>query len=101
MPAGPGAVRERHSLCVIECKQPDMGKEPLPQAISQQIRNQGEDYIPKLFVFAQLLLGVAANDAAYGDDGDGGQVLGEVARTGRRQAGGHHGRKWRRWSTGP
>ena len=51
-------------LGVIECKRSDM-KEPLEQAISQQIRNQAEDYIPKLFVFSQVLLAVAANDAAY------------------------------------
>ena len=51
-------------LCVIECKQ--SGKDRLEQAISQHIRNQADDYIPKLFVFSQLLVGVAANDAAYG-----------------------------------
>ena len=57
-------------FAVIECKQPVLGgKEGLPQAISQQIRNQGEDYIPKLFTFAQLLVGVSKNDAAYGTTG--------------------------------
>jgi type I restriction enzyme R subunit len=55
-------------LCVIECKRSDM-KDPLDQAISQHIRNQAEDYIPKLFVFSQLLLAVAANDAAYATTG--------------------------------
>jgi type I restriction enzyme R subunit len=55
-------------LAVIECKRSDM-KEPLEQAISQHIRNQAEDYIPKLFVFSQLLLAVAANDAAYATTG--------------------------------
>ena len=54
-------------LCIIECKQ--SGKDMVEQAISQNIRNQGEDYIPKLFVFSQLLLAVAANDAAYGTTG--------------------------------
>src|ERR1039458_4270593 len=57
-------------FAVIECKQPVTGgKEGLPQAISQQIRNQGEDYIPKLFTFAQLLVGVSKSDAAYGTTG--------------------------------
>lgn len=55
-------------LGVIECKRSDM-KDPLDQAISQHIRNQADDYIPKLFVFSQLLLGVAANDAAYATTG--------------------------------
>ncbi len=55
-------------LSVIECKRSDM-KDPLAQAISQQIRNQADDYIPKLFVFSQLLVGVAANDAAYATTG--------------------------------
>ena len=55
-------------LGVIECKRPDL-KAPLEQAISQNIRNQAEDYIPKLFVFAQLLMGVSKNEAAYGTTG--------------------------------
>jgi type I restriction enzyme R subunit len=55
-------------LAVTECKRSDM-KEPLEQAISQQIRNQADDYIPKLFVFSQLLLAVAANDAAFATTG--------------------------------
>jgi uncharacterized protein YbgA (DUF1722 family) len=44
-------------------------KEPLEQAISQDIRNQADDYIPKLFVFSQLLLAISANDAAYATTG--------------------------------
>jgi type I restriction enzyme R subunit len=54
-------------LCITECKQ--SGKDMVEQAISQNIRNQGEDYIPKLFVFSQVLLAVAANDAAYATTG--------------------------------
>ncbi|EEF57021.1 type I restriction endonuclease subunit R [Pedosphaera parvula] len=54
-------------LCIIECKQ--SGKDMVEQAISQNIRNQGDDYIPKLFVFSQLLLAVTANDAAYATTG--------------------------------
>jgi type I restriction enzyme R subunit len=47
---------------VIECKSP---KEKLQQAISQNIRNQGEDYIPHLFTYAQLLLGINKNGHQY------------------------------------
>lgn len=55
-------------LCVIECKRPDM-KEPLKQAISQHLRNQHEDGIRNLYVYAQLLLGIATNDAKYATSG--------------------------------
>lgn len=51
-------------LCIIECKRPDM-KEPLKQAISQQLRSQQEDGIRSLYVYAQLLLSVATQEAAY------------------------------------
>jgi len=58
-------------LVVIECKRPDLGpgKDPIQQAISQQIRNQKEDGIPKLFTFVQMLLAISANDAKYGTVG--------------------------------
>jgi type I restriction enzyme R subunit len=55
-------------LAVIECKRPDF-KDPLGQAISQQIRNQSNDYIPRLFVYSQLLLAVTKNEAAYATTG--------------------------------
>jgi len=55
-------------ITVIECKRPDF-KEPLEQAVSQQIRNQSEDYIPRLFVYSQLLLAVTKNQASYGTTG--------------------------------
>ena len=51
-------------LVVIECKRPDM-KDPIGQAISQQIRNQQQDQIPRLFFYAQLLLAVSKNEAKY------------------------------------
>lgn len=51
-------------LCVIECKRPDM-KEPLKQAISQHLRNQQEDGIRNLYVYSQLTLSIAAQEAAY------------------------------------
>jgi len=55
-------------LCVIECKSPNL-KDPIKQSISQQIRNQKDDEIPRLFLYAQLLLGVSKNEAKYGTVG--------------------------------
>ncbi len=51
-------------LCIIECKRPDM-KEPLKQAISQHLRNQQEDGIRHLYVYSQLILSLATQEAAY------------------------------------
>ncbi len=61
-------------FAVIECKRHvdpsgKAEKDPLDQAISQQIRNQKEDEIPRLFVYAQLLLAISKNDAKYGTVG--------------------------------
>ncbi len=55
-------------LVVIECKRPDM-KEPLKQAISQHLRNQQEDGIRALYVYAQLTLSLATQEAAYATNG--------------------------------
>lgn len=55
-------------VCVIECKRPDM-KEPLVQAISQQIRNQDREEIPYLYTFSQLLMVLSVDDARYGTTG--------------------------------
>lgn len=52
-------------LCIIECKRPDM-KEPLSQAISQQLRSQQEDGIRSLYVYSQILLSIATREALYG-----------------------------------
>ncbi len=49
-------------LAVIECKSP---KVEIDQAVSQSIRNQGDDFIPKLFTFVQLVVGVNKNAAKY------------------------------------
>ena len=49
-------------LVVIECKGPDVDVE---QAISQTIRNQGEEYIPRLFIYAQIVLATNKNEAKY------------------------------------
>jgi type I restriction enzyme R subunit len=51
-------------FCIIECKRPDM-KEPLKQAISQHLRNQQEDGIRSLYVYSQLTLSIATQEAAY------------------------------------
>ena len=48
---------------VIECKSSSVD---VSQGVSQHIRNQGEDYIPGLFIYAQLLLAVNKNSARYG-----------------------------------
>lgn len=55
---------------VIECKRPDLvtadGSKPVEQAISQHLRNQSiEDGIPQLFIYSQLLIACATNDARY------------------------------------
>lgn len=51
-------------LVVIECKSP-AHKEPVEEAVSQQIRNQRLEEIPKLFQYSQILLALAVNDAKY------------------------------------
>lgn len=51
-------------LCIIECKRPDM-KEPLRQAISQHLRNQQEDGIRGLYIYSQILLSIATQEASY------------------------------------
>lgn len=55
-------------LAVIECKRPDL-KEPIEQAISQHLRNQRDDEIPKLFLYSQLLLAVSKSEARYATTG--------------------------------
>jgi type I restriction enzyme R subunit len=51
-------------LAVVECKSPKL-KDPIAQAVSQQIRNQKPDEIPTLFLYAQLLLALSKNEAQY------------------------------------
>ncbi len=55
-------------LAVIECKRPD-SKEPMTEAISQHLRNQGNDHIPQLFSFCQLLVAVSQNQGKYATAG--------------------------------
>jgi len=57
---------------VIEAKRPDSskeGKSTLSEAVSQQIRNQGQTEIPHLFAYSQLLLSVNGHDGLYGTCG--------------------------------
>jgi type I restriction enzyme, R subunit len=51
---------------VIECKSPKIEVE---QAISQTIRNQTEDYIPKLFTYTQILIATNRNAIQYATTG--------------------------------
>ena len=53
-------------LAVIECKSPNVGVE---QAVSQSIRNQSDDYLPKLFIYTQLVMGINKNSAQYATAG--------------------------------
>ena len=53
-------------FAVIECKAPD---EKLEQAVSQMLRNQGEDYIPRLFAYVQLVMAANKNGATYATAG--------------------------------
>lgn len=55
-------------FCIIECKRPDM-KEPIVQAVSQQLRNQQEDGIRNLYVYAQCLLSTSTNEAKFATNG--------------------------------
>lgn len=55
-------------LCIIECKSPHI-KEPMREAISQHIRNQKDDEIPKLFIYSQSLLALSKNEALYATTG--------------------------------
>lgn len=55
-------------IVIIECNRPDM-KDPLRQAISQHLRNQQEDGIRSLYVYSQLLLSLATQEASYATNG--------------------------------
>ena len=49
-------------LAVIECKRASIS---MAQGISQMIRNQGRDYIPQLFKFAQIVMATNKNETKY------------------------------------
>lgn len=54
-------------FAVIECKRPD--QESIDGAVGQLLEYQGEEYIPKLFHYAQELLVINKNEAKYGTVG--------------------------------
>lgn len=49
-------------LAIIECKDSSV---PILQAISQNIRNQKNDYIPQLFKFVQIIMAANKNETKY------------------------------------
>ncbi|MDH3975139.1 MAG: HsdR family type I site-specific deoxyribonuclease [Deltaproteobacteria bacterium] len=53
-------------LVVMECKSPEI---EVKEAIKQSIRNEREDNIPKLFAYAQVVMGINKNEATYGTAG--------------------------------
>jgi type I restriction enzyme R subunit len=53
-------------FAVLECKSP---KVEVVQAISQTIRNQRDEYIPRLFTYVQMVLAVNKNEARYATTG--------------------------------
>ena len=56
-------------MVVIEAKRPDSGNpntSMVDEGVSQMIRNQGQDEIPQLFAYAQLLLAIGMTDGRYG-----------------------------------
>lgn len=55
-------------LVVIECKSSSQ-KEPMKEATSQNIRNQKEGNIPRLFYYSQIVMGVCGNEAMYATAG--------------------------------
>lgn len=52
----------------VECKRPDE-KKAIEVAITQNLRNQQEDEIPRLFIYTQLVMGLSKNDGVYGTTG--------------------------------
>lgn len=51
-------------MVVIECKSPTI-KTPIEQAVVQSLRNQREDGIRSLFLYSNIVMGVAVNEAKY------------------------------------
>lgn len=51
-------------MIVIECKSPGL-KTPVEQAIEQSLRNQREDGIRSLFLYSNIVMGIAVHQAKY------------------------------------
>ena len=61
---------------VIECKRPSLDN-ALEEAISQSVRNQRDDGIPRLFASVQLLMALSKNEAKYATVGTSGKFWSE------------------------
>lgn len=57
--------------CIIECKSPSLSsiKTPVELAVEQHTRNFNKDGIRSLYVYSNLLLSIATNDASYATTG--------------------------------
>src|SRR5215475_11332693 len=55
-------------FAMIECKRPDE-KDSIKTAISRHLRNQGGEFIPRLFVYSQLLVAINQKEAKYATTG--------------------------------
>ncbi len=53
-------------FAIIECKSP---KEEINKAVEQTIRNQQDEFIPRLYSYSQLVMGVNKNSATYATAG--------------------------------
>ena len=56
-------------VVIVEAKRPESGnpnKSMVEEGISQNIRNQKNEEIPKLFAYSQLLLSISGDDGKYG-----------------------------------
>lgn len=51
-------------MIVIECKSPII-KEPVDKAIEQHLRNQQDDGIRSLYLYSNIVMAIAVNDAKY------------------------------------
>ncbi len=70
-------------LAVIECKAPDV---EVSQAVSQMVRNQTDEFIPKLFTFVQLVVAVNKNQALYATTGTAAKFWGVWKESGNQEA---------------
>src|SRR5215813_4739554 len=55
-------------FAVIECKRPDE-KDAIKTAISRHLRNQHGEFIPRLFVYSQMLVAINRDEAKYATTG--------------------------------
>ena len=55
-------------FALIECKRPDE-KDAIKTAIAQHLRNQHSEFIPRLFVYSQMLVAINQKEANYATTG--------------------------------